>query len=320
MLEGSKLSAASCVPVLLIVALLTACPAHQAGGPDNYDRNRDRRGGGSRYGGGYGNSSAPVLVNLQRLRDAVVETSTSGVPRNNVDRLRRTYCEERESDPVIFFQLVVSTHWHYYWICSDRRPHRASTPEGVTRLKHWLAGFRTQASNESSGCSRAVRTPILQGTHESGIRAVAHCDGTLVLNFPDGGRSNRTYNARSSAGSYTRPPTSGGTCPTCPQCPQCPAPGSGRCPVCPQCQQCPQCPRCKICPQCRCPKPPPCPKCPPPDCTKQALAAGRKGFKQGVVKACRRICRKIYSKCRSIDPKTAMCHVLQEYCGLNCAK
>lgn len=301
----------------LLVALLAlaACPPVHQGGGGQYGGDNT---GGAANTGGYGGSSSstPVLVNLQRLPDAVVETSTSGVPRTNVARLRRIYCEERSGDPVIFFQLVVSTHWHYYWICSDRRPHRASTPEGVSRLRKWLIGFRLQASNESAGCSSARHTPILQGKHESGTRAVAYCDGQLVLHFPDGGRSNKIFQARVGGGSY-RPspgaytPSSGGTCPACPAQRQCPAPGS---------MQCPQCPRCKICPQCRCPKPPPCPKCPPPNCTKQVLAAGRKGFGQGVRKACKRICRKIYGKCRSINPKTAMCHMLQEYCAANCAK
>ena len=303
----------------LLVALLalTACPpANQGGG---------QYGGGSQYGGGRstgggyggGTNNTPVLINLQRLPDAVVETSTSGVPRTNVARLRGIYCEERSGDPVIFFQLVVSTHWHYYWICSDRRPHRASTPVGASRLRKWLSGFRLQAANESAGCASARHTPILQGTHESGTRSVAYCDGQLVLHFPDGGSSNKTFQARSSGGGTYRPQpgnSGGGTCPVCPPQRQCPSPGSRQCP------QCPQCRRCKICPECRCPKPIPCPKCPPPSCTKQTLAAGRKGFIQGVRKACKRICRKIYGKCRSINPKTAMCHMLQEYCAANCAK
>ena len=305
----------------LLVALLalTACPpVHQGGGNQYGGGGYSGAGGRNTGGGGYGGggSTTPVLVNLQRLSDAVVETSTSGVPRTNVARLRRIYCEERSGDPVIFFQLVVSTHWHYYWICSDRRPHRASTPEGVSRLRKWLIGFRMQAANESAGCSGARHTPILQGTHESGTRSVAYCDGQLVLHFPDGGQSKKIFQTRAGGGSY-RPtpggytPSSGGTCPACPAQRRCPSPGA---------MECPECPRCKTCPQCRCPKPLPCPKCPPPDCTKQTLAAGRKGFIQGVRKACKRICHKIYGKCRSINPKTAMCHMLQEYCMANCAK
>jgi hypothetical protein len=50
------------------------------------------------------------------------------------------------------------------------------------------------------------------------------------------------------------------------------------------------------------------------------IEAARKGFYQGVGKACARICRMTYEKCRSIDPKTAMCHMLQEYCTKNCTK
>ena len=293
---------------------LTACPPVHQGGGGQYGGGGYSGGGGQTGGGGYsgGTSATPVLVNLQRLPDAVVETSTSGVPRTNVARLRRIYCEERSGDPVIFFQLVVSTHWHYYWICSDRRPHRASTPEGVSRLRKWLIGFRLQASNESAGCSSARHTPILQGKHESGTRAVAYCDGQLVLHFPDGGRSNKTFPARSGGGTYSQPGghSGGGTCPECPPRRQCPT--AGQCPTCAVCQRCRVCP-----PQVRCPPPK---VCPPPDCSRSNLAAGRKGFVQGVRKACKRICRKIYGKCRSINPKTAMCHMLQEYCVANCAK
>ena len=49
-------------------------------------------------------------------------------------------------------------------------------------------------------------------------------------------------------------------------------------------------------------------------------AAGEKGFWQGVTKACRRICTLVYKKCRSIDPKTAMCYRVSEYCAETCAK
>ena len=307
--------------LFLALLALAACPppagGGQYGGGGNYGGGTGKTG---QTGGGYGGgaSTTPVLVNLQRLPDAVVETSTSGVPRNSVSRLRRIYCEERSGDPVIFFQFVVSTHWHYYWICSDMRPHRASTPVGASRLRKWLGGFRIQASNESAGCSSRRHTPILQGTHESGTRAVAYCDGQLVLHFPDGGRSNKTFQARAGGGGYRAQPTPQPSSGTCPQCPRCPSAGSGRCPQCPQCRVCQ---RCKVCPPPRrCPPPRVCPKCPPPNCTKQVLAAGRKGFGQGVRKACKRICRKIYNKCRSINPKTAMCHMLQEYCANNCAK
>ncbi len=307
------------VRVALLTALLalSACPpANQGGGQYGSGTNYGGRGnyGGSGNQGGSGNNT-PVLVNLQRLPDAVVETSTSGVPRNNVTNLRRIYCEERSGDPVIFFQLVVSTHWHYYWICSDRRPHRASTPEGASRLRKWLTGFRMQASTESAGCSSARHTPILQGTHESGTRAIAYCDGKLVFNFPDGGRSNKTYTSRARGGGYSQPRpnynTSGGTCPACPAQRRCPTVGSRQCP------DCPKCPPRRVCPPCRCPKPPPCPKL---DCTKQQLAAGRKGFSQGVRKACKRICTKIYKFCRKLNPKTSLCYQTSEYCAKNCAK
>ena len=297
---------------LALIALAGCPPALQQGG-GNYGGGYGGGSHGNTGGGGYGGSSSntPVLVNLQRLPDAVVETSTSGVPRNNVINLRRIYCEERAGDPVIFFQLVVSTHWHYYWICSDRRPHRASTPEGASRLRKWLVGFRMQASTESAGCSSGRHSPILQGTHESGTRAVAYCDGKLVLNFPDGGHSNKTFNSMVRGGGYQQPASSGGTCPSCPPQRRCPTAGARKCP------DCPPCPPQRVCPPCRCPKPPPCPKL---DCTKQQLAAGRKGFGQGVRKACKRICTKIYKFCRKLNPKTSLCYQTSEYCAKNCAK
>ena len=50
------------------------------------------------------------------------------------------------------------------------------------------------------------------------------------------------------------------------------------------------------------------------------MNAGKAGFKQGIDKACKRICDMIYKKCRSVDPKTAMCYTLSEYCATECAK
>jgi hypothetical protein len=39
-----------------------------------------------------------------------------------------------------------------------------------------------------------------------------------------------------------------------------------------------------------------------------------------VEKACRKICQDIYNKCRSINPQTAMCYQLSEYCATTCGK
>ena len=48
--------------------------------------------------------------------------------------------------------------------------------------------------------------------------------------------------------------------------------------------------------------------------------AGKKGFWQGVKKACGRSCKMIYDECHRVDPKTAMCHMMSEYCHNHCSK
>jgi len=48
--------------------------------------------------------------------------------------------------------------------------------------------------------------------------------------------------------------------------------------------------------------------------------AGKMGFDQGVAKACARICKMIYDECRRLNPKTAMCHMLSEFCASRCSK
>lgn len=284
--------------LVLALVMLAGCPAHQGGG-GGY--------GGGGYGDGAGEGgNAQVQIPFQHLPDAVVENSSSGVPRNDPAHLRSIFCQARSADQIIFYHLIVSRHWHYLWLCSEQRPRRISSGWGGSRLKRWLRAFKNSAVSNSAGCGSPSHTVILRGPHESGIRAEAYCDGQIGLTFPDGGRSSLAFQGSTavvSGGGYQAPVQArGGTCPVCQPCrkssPQ-------RCPV------------------TRCPPRPTCPPrrvCPPKDCRREILAAGQKGFKQGVTKACRSVCQEIYKKCRSINPKTALCHMVSEHCAEKCGK
>jgi hypothetical protein len=39
-----------------------------------------------------------------------------------------------------------------------------------------------------------------------------------------------------------------------------------------------------------------------------------------VDKACKRICDLVYKRCRSINPNTALCYQLSEYCAVECVR
>ncbi|MCA9666112.1 MAG: hypothetical protein KC503_11010 [Myxococcales bacterium] len=251
----------------------------------------------------------PVLIDAKRLRDAVVETTTSGQPREDIARLRRTFCEGREDDAVVFYQLVVSTHWHYYWICSDRRPQRAATSVGSSRLSTWVRRVERRAASEGAVCTSGSQRVLFRETHESGARAKASCDGRIVIRFPDRFKVTRFFTPGGGGSRYASRRTaptnnsSGGVYQRCPPC---------RCPRSSSAGDCPQ-PR-------PCPPPRQCPRCPVADCRAKELAGKKAGFWMGVGKACQRICGLIYKKCRSINSKTAMCHMLQGFCEQNCSK
>jgi len=276
-----------CTALFTLVMAAAGCQGHQGQG-----------GGGA--SGGYGDDSARVRINFQRLPDVVVETSTSGIPRNDVIRLRNELCEGREDDPVIFFQFIVAGHWHYYWICSSNTASRASSTSGKQRLQRWLGGFKRDAASQVSNCARQEHVRLLKGSHESGIRATAYCDGQIVLRFPDGGRRELYFNAsargrdRYSGGSRGR---------SCPACPACPTSRGRRCPACPPPRSCPP-PR----------------TCPPCDCSREAAIVARKSVKSWVSNKCRGLCDQIYKKCRSINPNTSLCYMISEYCATNCVK
>jgi len=301
-----------------LLALLAACPAQQSSSrrhdrsilDDLRDDERDNTGDDDSASSA-GDDDSTVSVSFQELPDVVRERNDSGIPRQNVDRLRQILCEGRAGEPVIFYRLIVSTHWHYYWLCSDTRPRRASSRYGAQNIRRWLKGFKREATLKSQACQAAGASPVLRGIHESGVRATAYCDGRIVLRFPDGGQTIKSYSSQGygggGGGGYGGGGTgSASTCPPCPACPQTGAVGGNDCP-----------------PPRPCPPPRACPVCPPPkpcDCKPQMTEAGKKGFWQGVKKACDRICQMIYGECRRIDPKTAMCHMLSEYCATHCSK
>jgi hypothetical protein len=295
---------------LLLPLLLVGCPAHlskrnrRSSVVDDLDEEEDGEEEDDEEDEDDGD--AKVRIRYKRLPDAVIQSSTTGRARKNIRKLRRLVCEGREDDRVIFYKLKVSRHWHYFWLCSETKGRRASSKVGAKRVQKWLRGFKRQASSLSAGCNNGSRKPVLRGTHESGIRATAHCDGQIILRFPDGGQGVRSFSSSGGGGGGGSYSGGGGE-------------NSGDC-ACPKCPTCPQVGR--SCPDC--PTPRPCPRCPPPkqcpklDCSKQKLEAGRKGFGQGVRKACSRICKLIYGKCRKINPNTALCHQVSEYCAVTC--
>jgi hypothetical protein len=306
---------------LLLPLVLVGCPAHtskrkrRSSVMDDWDDEEEEGNGEEEEEDG----EDGVSLGYRRLPDAVVQSNTTGRPRKRINKLRRILCEGRENDRVIFYLLKVSRHWYYYWLCSETKGRRASSRKGAKRVRRWLRGFKRQAESLSAGCSPGSRKAVLRGNHESGIRATAHCDGQIVLRFPDGGSGIRSFASQGGGGSGEvggggggggggsgggAGGSSGGTDCVCPRCPICPQVGGRECPDCPTPRPCPPP---KVCPQ--------CPRC---DCTKQALAAGRKGFAQGVSKACKRICALIYTKCRKINPNTALCHQVSEYCAATC--
>ncbi|MCB9557533.1 MAG: hypothetical protein H6707_15605 [Deltaproteobacteria bacterium] len=272
---------------------LSGCPAQTDLREDDRltKRRRGRQGGKTRRSA----LRMPVLISAKRLRDAVVETNASGRPGENLERLRYRLCEDREDDAVIFYQLVVSSDWHYYWLCNDKQARRVATAKGNRLLRSWVKRITVLAEQRVADCDDAEQT-LFSRVHASGTRAQASCDGRLVLSFPDGGRRTLSFQAKRAEEQ-------------CKPCPRCEAA------ACPKPQACP--------PPTTCPAPTTCPPatpCPACDCKGVLQNAGTKAFWQGVDKACRRICTLVYKKCRGIDPNTALCYQLSEYCAQNCAK
>ena len=62
--------------------------------------------------------SSEVRIDYRRIGGAKVEQSDSGIPRHKVNQLRQVLCEGHQDKAAIFYHLIVSKHWHYYWLCS----------------------------------------------------------------------------------------------------------------------------------------------------------------------------------------------------------
>lgn len=269
-----------------------------------------------------GDGSAPVLIDARRLPDAVVQRSRRGERRHDLRELRTAFCEGREDDPVIFYQLVVSRHWHYYWLCSESEARRAATREGAERLREWIREVRGRATDERDRCAPQSTERMFRTRHESGLRVSAYCDGALILIYPDGGRmklslggSRQTAGGGASTGGTRTPPArhsssgspsggGGGRVSS--------SGGGGRCPPCPRSSSGgrPKCPPPKLCPACK-----KCESCPAKNSKAACAEYGRGAFWQGVKKACRAICTNLYKRCRKLNPKTSMCYQLSEYCA-----
>ena len=277
----------SLVLLLLLLLLLCACgsQATRRGRrryPDDEEAYRPSR------------RRVPVLIDARRLRDAVVERHRRARLRSDEEELRESLCEGREEDPVIFLQLVIARRWHYYWLCSSPRAERAATETGRLALRRWVGRIRQRAVEQAADCRPESETQMFRKSHVSGVRAIAYCGGRIVLRFFDGSRKSLSYGVQRSAGGSN---VAGAQCPIC-RC----GPTDGRPTSCPRPKRCPK----QVCPTC--------------DCSKKERAAGEQGFWQGVGKACKRICRLTYERCREINPNTALCHQVREYCNQTCAK
>jgi len=66
-----------------------------------------------------------------------------------------------------------------------------------------------------------------------------------------------------------------------------------------------------------CPKPAPCPTI---NCENAARTAFEQGEKKGKQHACQGICQVVYHKCREINPNTALCYQVSEFCAETCGK
>lgn len=299
--------------VLLLPLVLLACPATRTKSrrsyddlmedveDDDYGGREDRRGRGR----------SRVRVDFPRLPDAVIQNGLARDPAPRAEPLRDVLCEGHERDKVIYYLVKVKRHWQYYWLCGEREGRRASSLDGARSLTRWLRGFRRYAEEHSSGCGGDRTRAISRSEHDSGVTARAHCDGRIVLRFPDGGRRTVSFTVGGgSTGTFSSSPgpsNSGGGRGECPPCDARDCPPPRVCPPPPKCPPQRRCPPRRVCP--------PPPKC---DCKTEVIAAGKAGFKHGIRKACAFICKAIHARCRKINPKTAMCQMLKDYCLERC--
>ncbi len=289
------------IGLMVATPLLDMACATDAGGrrdDDDYDLDRPRRRRRRRR--------PPNLISkiASRLPEAEVERSRRGRPRTDLEKLRETFCDGRVGAKVIFYQLVVSNEWHYYWLCSTRKVKRAVTPKGARLFRAWLARITRRARRDALECSPGSTRRLFSVRHRSGTRARAYCDGLLMLRYPDGGKHSFPFRRGSRGGA-----TAAGGTQNCPVCKTCPTVAGQTCPV---CKTCPTCQTCK-----RCPAPKPCPPqkvCLAPNTKATCKVYGEKAFWLGVGQACKRICPAIYKWCHKKFPNTALCNMARDYC------
>lgn len=234
-------------------------------------------------------ADVPVLIEAERLPEVLIERRRKAKSAEEIDELRQQLCGESEDD-VIFYQLIVGKHWHYYWLCSESDVQRAATTRGDKQLRQWVEEMQNEAQMESRQCTAGQSEALFNKPHESGTSAQAFCDGQIALIFPDGGKKWVRFTAAPIVASSQSalPRATSAACPPpdpCPTCPKCPACATPRC-----------------------------------DDSEGRRKAGEAGFWQGVAKACKRICTLVYQHCRSLNPNTSLCYQVSEHCAANCLK
>lgn len=229
-----------------------------------------------------------VLIDARRLPEAVVHRVGLGnleVPKAaDIDEMREALCGGLE-DRVIFYQLVISRHWHYYWLCSQDEPVRAMTPQGDQMLRIWLLQVQRRTLGDLPRCARGSTNRIFSQQHASGVTARAYCDGVVILLFPDGGE--KTFEAHrgplsATARTQARDPRG----PTNPE----PARPTAT-------------------------TPPGAPACARDNTVAACREFGERAFWQGVGQACAKICPALFTKCRALAPGSDICHKLSEHCA-----
>ena len=168
----------------------------------------------------------PVLIDADLVSETVIVTSRTGKVQDNLANIRQEVCEGREDDPVIFYQLVVSDEWHYYWLCSKSKPIRAATSGGAKKLGSWVKRMREQAVADSNRCGTDISKRLFKKIHASGVQAKAYCNGSMVLRFPDASKKSFSFPVTGGGETQTGTnndggggQTAAGGCPTCPTCP-----------------------------------------------------------------------------------------------------
>lgn len=229
-----------------------------------------------------------VLIDASRLPEAVVQRvglhDMQRPAAADIDEMREAICGGLE-DRLIFYQLVVSRHWHYYWLCSQEEPVRAMTPVGDRMLRAWLVHLQRRTLALERRCPRGSTRRIFSEKHASGTTARAYCDGVVMLFFPDGGE--KSFEA--SKGHMTAKVRRKGAPRREAGAPVSSGASAGRATGAARCAQ--------------------------PNTLAACREFGEKAFWQGIRKACAKICPAVFQHCRKLSPGNEICHQLSEYCA-----